>query len=224
MSLDKFAFGTETGIALMVFGLVFGFFGRRLLKPFAFLLGFAGGVVASTFFPIEQTLLMMGIGGLIGGILTVAFSKLVVYGVVGALAAFIAYYGSLELDLATPIQYPITLASFAIGILIASLVPSFATIVITSGIGSYAISVGADCILKSGFNHTFAFGFGYSWEELRHGGVSMDELFGLMTLWVIMFMWMALRQLFSSRKTPRSTIKKSFEPNYRFKPEKPIEA
>lgn len=198
----------EIGLSLIVAGTVFGFFGKRLLKPFAFILGFSAGLIASTFIPVESSWVIMLMGGSMGGFITMAFSKLVVYAVVGLLFSIISFFGCQEAGLISGLQYPISVAAFGIGSGIASFVPEFATILISSGIGSYAMAVGADCLLRSGFNHIFAFGYGYSWESLRNGSGSIDEVFGLMALWIVMFMWMSLRQLFASKSSRSRKSKK----------------
>jgi len=209
IATDPQSHGIEIGLALIVAGIVFGFFGKRLLKPFAFILGFSAGLIAATMIPVRSSWIFMLLGGSIGGFLTMAFSKLVVYAVVGLLCSFVAYFGCLEVGLKSSIQYPLSMGAFGIGSCIASFVPEFATILITSGIGSYAMTAGTDCLLRSGFNHIFAFGFGYNWDSLRNGSGSIDEVFGLMALWIVMFMWMSLRQLFANKSSAARRKKKS---------------
>lgn len=135
-------------------------------------------------------------GGTVMGVLMFAFYKMIIFGILGGFISFISTFFVWEFAKKPEIvQYPVATATFIIGTYLASLIPSFSTIVVTSGLGSYLLTVGIDCIIKSGFNHIFAFGFGYSWDEV--GASTSDEVFGLMAFWIVMFLWMGIRQLFA---------------------------
>ena len=144
-------------------------------------------------------------GGTVFGVLMLAFYKLIVYSILGGFISIISYLIVWEFSEHAPfIQYPIASATFIFGTFFASLIPTFSTIVVTSGLGSYLLAVGIDCIIKSGFNHIFAFGFGYTWSEVAAN--TSDEIFGLMGFWIVLFIWMGARQLFA--KSPVSDAKK----------------
>lgn len=201
-------YSLEIGIALIVFGILCGFFGKKFVKPVSFLTGFIVGAgmslgvavmkltSVSTFKSLNsmQILVISGAGGIVLGTLMLAFYKLIIYGILGVFIAVLSTLLCWEFtDKGSILQYPVASASFVIGTFLASLIPTFTTIVVTSGIGSYLLSVGIDCIIKSGFNHVFAFGFGYKWSDVSTN--TSDEIFGLLALWIIMFMWMGIRQL-----------------------------
>jgi hypothetical protein len=147
-----------------------------------------------------KILVISGAGGTVFGVLMYAFYKLIIYSILGGFISLISTMLVWEFAKRPEIlQYPIASVSFVIGTFFASLLSTFSTVVVTSGLGSYLLSVGIDCIIKSGFNHIFAFGFGYSWSEV--GASTSDEVFGLLAFWIIMFLWMGIRQLFM--KTPQ---------------------
>ena len=207
----------EIGVSLIIFGILCGFFGRRLVKPVSFLTGFLVGAGLSLSIAVVQLkrhvssfshsldfskiLVIAGAGGTVMGVLMFAFYRLIIYGIMGGFISFICTMVAWEFSAKAHIlQYPVASAAFVIGAFLASLLPTFSTIVVTSGLGSYLLSVGIDCILKSGFNHIFAFGFGYKWSQV--GSNTSDEVFGLLAFWIILFLWMGIRQLFS--KVPTS--------------------
>ena len=207
-------YSLEIGLAFIIFGILCGFFGRKLVKPVSFLTGFLVGAglslsvtilkLRSTKFPQVvldpvKILLIAGAGGTVVGVLMFAFYKMIIYSILGGFISLMSTMLIWEYAIRPEIlQYPIASASFVIGAFLASFLPTFSTVVVTSGLGSYLLSVGIDCIIKSGFNHIFAFGFGYSWSEV--GASTSDEVFGLLAFWIIMFLWMGIRQLFM--KTP----------------------
>jgi hypothetical protein len=203
-------YSLEIGLAFIVFGILCGFFGKKLVKPVSFLTGFlvGGGLSLSVavlklknsqFSQVLDPLNMLvlaGTGGTVLGVLMFAFYKFIIYSILGGFIALISTMLVWEFASRPEIlQYIIGPASFIIGTFLASLLPTFSTIVVTSGLGSYLLSVGIDCIIKSGFNHIFAFGFGYSWSDV--GASTSDEVFGLLAFWIIMFLWMGIRQLFA---------------------------
>lgn len=208
-------YSLEIGITLIIFGILCGFFGRKLVKPVSFLTGFlvgAGLSLSVTVLNLKnmkihqialdpvKILVIACTGGTVVGVLMFAFYKMIIYSILGGFISLVStmliweYANRPEI-----LQYPIASASFVIGTFLASLLPTFSTVVVTSGLGSYLLSIGIDCIIKSGFNHIFAFGFGYSWSEV--GASTSDEVFGLLAFWIIMFLWMGIRQLFT--KTPQ---------------------
>lgn len=208
-------YSLEIGLAFIIFGILCGFFGRKLVKPVSFLTGFivgAGLSLSVTVLQLRNTkfsktaldplkiLAIAGAGGTVFGVLMFAFYKLIIYSILGGFISLISTMLVWEFSNRPEIlQYPVASALFVIGTFLASLLPTFSTIVVTSGLGSYLLSVGIDCIIKSGFNHIFAFGFGYSWSEV--GASTSDEVFGLLAFWIVMFLWMGIRQLFM--KTPQ---------------------
>lgn len=206
-------YSLEIGVALIVLGILCGFFGKKLVKPVSFLTGFLVGAglsltmavlhwknnVSSNSMDLTKILVIAGAGGTVMGVLMFAFYRLIIYGILGGFVSFICTMVTWEFsNQAHILQYPIASAAFIVGTFIASLLSTFSTIVVTSGLGSYLLSVGIDCILKSGFNHIFAFGFGYKWSQV--GASTSDEVFSLLAFWIILFLWMGIRQLFS--KTP----------------------
>lgn len=206
-------YSLEIGIALIVFGILCGFFGKKFVKPVSFLTGFIVGaglslglavMKLSSFSTVKslntiQIVVISGAGGAVLGTLMLAFYKLIIYGIMGVFIATISTLLCWEFtNNGKILQYPVASASFVFGTLLSSLVSTFTTIVVTSGIGSYLLSVGIDCIIKSGFNHVFAFGFGYKWSDVATN--TSDEIFGLLAFWIVMFMWMGIRQLISRNK------------------------
>lgn len=209
-------YSLEIGVTLIVFGILCGFFGKRLVKPVSFLTGFLVGaglsltmavlhwknsipLSLSNSLDLPKILVVAGAGGTVMGVLMFAFYRLIIYGILGGFISFICTMVTFEFsNQAHILQYPIASAAFIVGTFIASLLPTFSTIVVTSGLGSYLLSVGIDCILKSGFNHIFAFGLGYKWSQV--GASTSDEVFSLFAFWIILFLWMGIRQILS--KTP----------------------
>lgn len=203
-------YSLEIGIAFIIFGILCGFFGKKLVKPVSFLTGFlvgAGLSLSVTVLKLKSSsfsraldpvkiLVISGAGGTVFGVLMLAFYKFIIYSILGGFVSLISTMLVWEYANRPDIlQYPVASAAFIIGTFLASLIPTFSTIVVTSGLGSYLLSVGIDCIIKSGFNHIFAFGFGYSWSDV--GASTSDEVFGLLAFWIIMFLWMGIRQLFT---------------------------
>lgn len=201
-------YSLEIGISLIIFGILCGFFGRKLVKPVSFLTGFLVGAglslgftvlklksVAKSLDPLKMVAIASA-GGTVLGVLMFAFYKMIVYSILGGFISLISALFVWEFASRPEIaQYPVASAAFVIGTFVASLIPTFSTIVVTSGLGSFLLTVGIDCIIKSGFNHIFAFGFGYSWDEV--GASTSDEIFGLLAFWIVMFLWMGIRQLFA---------------------------
>ena len=144
----------------------------------------------------SHALIIGASGGILIGTLMLVFYKLIIYGILGLFLAVLSALLCWEMasaKAAEVLQYPIALASFVIGTFAASFVPTFSTIIVTSGLGSYILTVGIDCILKSGFNHVFAFGFCYKYSEVSTN--TSDEIFGLLAFWIVMFLWMGIRQM-----------------------------
>lgn len=214
----------EIGVSLIVFGILCGFFGKKLVKPVSFLTGFLVGAGVSLGFavlklrsaasssfsqaldPIKMAVISAA-GGTVLGVLMLAFYKFIIYGILGGFISLISYLMVWEFSKHAPfIQYPIASATFIFGTFFASLIPTFSMIVVTSGLGSYLLAVGIDCIIKSGFNHIFAFGFGYTWSEVAVN--TSDEVFGLMGFWIILFIWMGVRQLFAKSPVSDGKMKK----------------
>lgn len=146
-----------------------------------------------------KMMIVSGAGGTLLGVLMFAFYKMMIFSIFGGLMSMISIFFVWEFAKRPEVvQYPIASAALIIGTFLASLVPTFSTIVVTSGLGSYTLAIGIDCIIKSGFNHIFAFGFGYKWSQV--GASTSDEVFGLMLFWIVMFLWMGVRQVLT--KTP----------------------
>lgn len=222
-ALDELSeYSIPMGAVLIVFGILCGFFGKRLVKPVSFATGFlvgAGIALAIVVQRVKSAALdtslassklaaVAGAGGLVVGVLTVAFYKAVIFGLLGFLLASIVLVISSEHVDKVALQIPLGMGSFAVGTTVASFMPNFSTIIVTSCLGSYVLAVGIDCIIKSGFNHIFAFGLGYRWDQV-HANTS-DEVFGLMAFWIIMFIWMGVRQIFS-RDPVKVKAKKAIE-------------
>ena len=182
------------------------------MKPVSFLTGFLVGAGLSLTIAVihlknktspfshslnlPKILVISSAGGTIMGFLMLAFYRLIIYAILGGFISFICTMILWEFsNQAHILQYPIASAAFIVGTFFASLLSTFSTITVTSGLGSYLLSVGIDCIIKSGFNHIFAFGFGYKWSQV--GASTSDEVFGLLAFWIILFLWMGIRQLFS---------------------------
>lgn len=146
-------------------------------------------------------------GGSVLGILMLTFYKFVIYFILGGFVTLISHVIIWEFSgkNAQILQYPVGMVSFIFGTFLASLLSTFSTIVVTSGLGSFLLTVGIDCIIKSGFNHIFAFGFGYKWSEV--GTNTSDEIFGLFAFWIIMFLWMGIRQLLSKEPIPKIKLR-----------------
>ena len=221
-------FSFEIGVSLIVFGILCGFFGKKIVKPVSFLTGFLVGAGLSLCIAVIQLrsnasynsyslnfpkiLVIAGAGGTVMGVLMLAFYRLIIYAILGGFISFICTMLTWEFsNKAQILQYPVASASFVLGTFFASLLPTFSTIAVTSGLGSYLLTVGIDCILKSGFNHVFAFGFGYKWSQV--GASTSDEVFGLLAFWIILFLWMGIRQLFTkvpvSGKEGKYKVKKN---------------
>lgn len=215
-------YSLEIGIALVIFGILCGFFGKKFVRPVSFLTGFLVGAGMSLGLAVLkllststvrslnnlQILAISGAGGIVLGTLMLAFYKWIIYGILGAFIAIVSTLLCWEFsDKGAILQYPVASASFVIGTFIASIIPTFSAIIVTSCIGSYLLVVGIDCILKSGFNHIFAFGFGYKWSDV--GKNTSDEIFGLLALWIVMFLWMGIRQVLSrdNGKTGKFKVK-----------------
>lgn len=207
-ALDELSqFSVPMGGILIVFGILCGFFGKRLVKPVSFVTGALVGAGIALAIAVQRVksaavavalaphklAAIAGAGGLVVGVLTVAFYKAVVFGIVGLIVSAISLVLASEYSLKIYATIPVGLVSFVAGTGLASLMPNFSTIIVTSCLGSYVLSVGIDCVIKSGFNHIFAFGLGYKWEEVQ--GNTSDEVFGLMAFWIIMFIWMGVRQI-----------------------------
>lgn len=207
-ALDELSqFSVPLGGVLIVFGILCGFFGKRLVKPVSFVTGALVGAGIALAIAVQRVKsatvdvalaphklgVIAGAGGLVVGVLTVAFYKAVIFGIVGLIVSAISLVLASEYALKIYATIPVGLVSFVAGTGLASLMPNFSTIIVTSCLGSYVLSVGIDCVIKSGFNHIFAFGLGYKWEEVQ--GNTSDEVFGLMAFWIIMFIWMGVRQI-----------------------------
>jgi hypothetical protein len=222
-ALDELAeYSVPMGAVLIVFGILCGFFGKRLVKPVSFATGFLVGAGISLAFVVQRVksaalnislapsklAAVAGAGGLVVGVLTVVFCKIAIFGLLGLLVASIALVVSSEHFDKVALQIPIGMGAFAVGATIASFMPKFSTIIVTSCLGSYVLAVGIDCIIKSGFNHIFAFGLGYRWDQVHSN--TTDEVFGLMAFWIIMFIWMGVRQIFA-RDPVKVQAKKAIE-------------
>ena len=222
-ALDELAeYSVPMGAVLIAFGILCGFFGKRLVKPVSFVTGFLVGAGIALAIVVQRVksvathvalapsklAAVAGAGGMVVGVLTVAFYKAVIFGLLGLLVAAIALVISSEHFDKLALQIPIGMGAFAAGTTIASFMPKFSTIIVTSCLGSYVLAVGIDCVIKSGFNHIFAFGLGYRWNQI-HANTS-DEVFGLMAFWIIMFIWMGVRQIFA-RDPVKAKAKKAIE-------------
>lgn len=233
--LDQTAnYSIELGSALIVFGILCGFFGKKLVKPVAFLTGFLAGAgltlgvtvlkVRNNAIPISlapsKLSVICGAGGIVLGVLMVAFYKFVIYSLLGGLVSLVFGLVISEYDVQPALVYPVCAATFIFSTFLASLLSSFSTIVVTSGFGSFLLTVGIDCILKSGFNHIFAFGFGYGWSSV--GVNTSDEVFGLLIFWIVLFLWMGVRQLMA--KSPSYAPSPNKLPKYKRFNDKIVEA
>ncbi len=222
-ALDELSeYSVLMGVALIVFGVLCGFFGKRLVKPVSFATGFLAGAGIALAFVAEKVkssavntalapsklAAIAGAGGLVVGVLMVAFYKAVIFGLLGLLVAGIALVICSERFDKLALQIPIGMGAFAAGTTLASFMPKFSTIVVTSCLGSYVLSVGIDCVIKSGFNHIFAYGLGYRWDQVH--AKTTDEVFGLMAFWIIMFIWMGVRQIFAQDPV-KSKARKAIE-------------
>lgn len=211
------------GVVLIIFGILCGFFGKRLVKPVSFVTGFlvgAGIALAIVVQQVKSTALtaaissgkliaVAGTGGLVVGVLTVAFCKAVIFGLLGLLFAAISVIISSEYFDSLAYLIPIGTAAFVVGMAAASLIPKLSTIIVTSCLGSYVLTVGIDCVLKSGFNHIFAFGLGYRWDQIQVN--TSDEVFGLMAFWIVMFIWMGVRQVLAKEPIKAKAKKTTLE-------------
>ena len=199
---------------LIFFGILCGFFGRKLVKPIAFFTGFiAGAVLAISVVYIRaasnlthssnlnsaELAIVCIVSGTILGILMVAFYLYVIIALIGALFSLISAGVSHHYALKSSPMVAISAGSFILGTALASTIPSFSVAIVTSGLGSYSLSVGLDCLLKSGFNHIFAFGVGYKADAFK-----TDEIMGLFIFWIIMFLWMGIKQLMEKNRRLRS--------------------
>ena len=162
--------------------------------------------VPKALYPINGIVIGVA-GGSVLGILMLTFYKFVIYFILGGFIALISHVMLWEFSgkNAQILQYPVGMVSLIFGTFLASLLSTFSTIVVTSGLGSFLLTMGIDCIIKSGFNHIFAFGFGYKWSEV--GTNTSDEIFGLFAFWIIMFLWMGIRQLFTKESISKIKLR-----------------
>lgn len=198
---------------LIIFGVMCGFFGKRLVRPVAFTAGFLTGAEMMTMFgqfrlyslAPANLAVVCGVGGVSLGVLAVIFYRAVIFGLLGAIAASIVVLVCQEYAVRLVLQVVFGVSTFVLGSFCASLLPSFSTIVVTACLGSYLLTTGIDCIIKSGFNHIFAFGLGYRWESIKDN--TTDEIFGLMAFWLLLFLWMCARQLLASKPVKKPPCK-----------------
>ncbi|KAJ1955786.1 hypothetical protein EC988_001692 [Linderina pennispora] len=165
------ASGIVAGIVLIVIGVFFTFFGRKLVKVLIFLAGFCvvGGLTIYLEYKIrapredEKTreivyLVVGGVLGLIAGGLLLCLYKVGIAFVGGlggfALATWILSMksGSLITSEAGRIVFIVVL--IVIGMLLALFLEKPAIIVASAVWGSYALFVGIDCFAKTGFQDT----------------------------------------------------------------------
>ncbi|KAJ1999384.1 hypothetical protein GGI04_004588 [Coemansia thaxteri] len=165
------ASGIIAGIALIVIGFFFNYFGYRLVKVLVFLAGFCvvGGLVLYAEYKIRaphedekgRQVWYLGIAaicGLLGGALMLFLYK-VGLALVGALGGFALASWILGMKSGGLIHSDVGRILFIVGFVLAGIIVVFfverpAIIVASSIWGSYALFVGIDCFARTGFQYT----------------------------------------------------------------------